>query len=222
MFRYSLLLIILLSTACRDAESTKVLETNKAVEGIDENAYQAMEREWVDTLRDQWQKPYEVIAQFGNLKNKKIMDLGSGAGYFTIKLAEKGAEVIAAEVNPSFLHFIDSLKIPLGFSSIETRLVPYDHPNLRPNEVDGVLLVNVYYQMENRNHYFKHVLKGLKANGKLIIAEHFPDKCMDKMPPAKIRISPEKIKEEIATCGFSSIEIKTNVLECQYLVIATK
>ena len=50
-----------------------------------------MAKDFNDPSRDEWQKPYEVIALFGDAEGKTVLDLGAGTGYFTFKLAEQHA-----------------------------------------------------------------------------------------------------------------------------------
>ena len=59
--------------------------------------------------RDSYQEPAKVLGFIGPLEGTRILDIGSGSGYFSFKLALKGANVISADVNDDFL----------GFTSIE-------------------------------------------------------------------------------------------------------
>lgn len=52
--------------------------------------------------RDAYQQPQKVLDYLGPLVNKTIMDIGAGSGYFSVKLADKGAKVIAADVSEEF------------------------------------------------------------------------------------------------------------------------
>ncbi|MEM8939413.1 MAG: hypothetical protein AAGC64_08730 [Bacteroidota bacterium] len=47
-------------------------------------------------------KPDEIIAYLGDLNEKKIIDIGTGPGYFSFKFVEAAATVIAADVNDEF------------------------------------------------------------------------------------------------------------------------
>ena len=39
----------------------------------------------------------KILKELGNIKNKKILDVGCEAGYISIKLANKGAKVTAMD-----------------------------------------------------------------------------------------------------------------------------
>ncbi len=121
--------------------------------------------------RDNWQKPYEIIKLFGDLNGKRIMDIGAGTGYFSFKLAEKGAEVIAADVDKRFLKYIADKKVELGDSLVTTRLTEYEDPLLKEKEVDHVIIVNTYHHIDNRVEYFSKVYRGMQSKGKLMIVD---------------------------------------------------
>jgi len=56
--------------------------------------------------RDAYQQPAKVLEYIGDVTGKKILDIGAGTGYFAFKLAAKGAEVIAGDVDDRFQNFI--------------------------------------------------------------------------------------------------------------------
>ena len=58
--------------------------------------------------RDAYQQPEKVIEYLGDVDGKKVIDIGAGSGYFSVKLAANGAEVIAADVNDEFLTALDN------------------------------------------------------------------------------------------------------------------
>ena len=43
--------------------------------------------EQVERARDQWQRPNEIIQQLNVKEGSVVVDLGSGMGYFTLKLS---------------------------------------------------------------------------------------------------------------------------------------
>ena len=172
------------------------------------------------------QKPYEVIALFGDLNGKKILDIGSGSGYFTFRLAEKGANVIAGDVNDEFLDHIDKkMKDNNLFSKrIETRKLPFDNPSLSNGEVDGAIIVNTYHHIDDRVAYFSKVSDGLTRDGMLMVVDFMKKKFDNKIqgPPYKMRIASTVVIEELKKAGFDRIEVNADLLPHQYIVMAWK
>lgn len=171
--------------------------------------------------RESWQKPEEVIQLLGNLKGKTVIDIGSGTGYFSFRLANAGAQVIASDVDPRFIEFIkkrkQDRKIP--DQNLLVRQIPYDSPMISKQEADIVLLVDVYHHIENRPEYFKLVLSGLKPEGKLVVVDFKTIESPDG-PPLFMRIDAEQVKQELTAAGFKTISINTTLLPWQYIVTA--
>ena len=179
-----------------------------------------------DPSRDAWQKPDQVIALLGDIKAKTVVDIGAGSGYFTFRLAEKGARVVAADVDDDFQNFIAHKKEELDYSDDQVRLkkIPYDSPMLGTESTDAVIIVNTYHHIENRVPYFKEVYQGLTPAGVLMIVDFKKQKFDGGVPgpPLKMRISKDQVLEELEGSGFKSFEVDTDLLEYQYIVRAVK
>jgi 2-polyprenyl-3-methyl-5-hydroxy-6-metoxy-1,4-benzoquinol methylase len=171
--------------------------------------------------RDRYQEPLKVLDFIGNLKEVKIMDLGSGSGYFSFKLAKKGAIVISADVNEDFLSHIKKrlLTEPVNPGSIETRKILYDDPKLKMEEIDKVIIVNVYHHIDDRIPYLTKIRKGLKKNGEVILIDFFK-KDLPVGPPMDHKISSQEVKQDLEKSGFQSIEINESLLKYQYIIRA--
>ena len=171
--------------------------------------------------RESWQMPDSVIALLGDIEGKTIMDIGAGTGYFAFRMAEKGAKVIAADVDERFQGYIQEQKAERGDSLVSLRLLPYDNPLLEPGEVDHVIIVNTYHHIHDRIEYFKKVLEGLKPNGSLMVVDYKKEDS-PKGPPMEHRMAYEKIGNELEEVGFPNIQVDTETLAYQYILMAFK
>ena len=169
--------------------------------------------------RDAYQKPEKVLEYLGNLEGKKIMDIGAGSGYFSVKLAEKGAHVIAADVSDEFQAALKKRIADNSLENIELRKIPYDSPNLDDKEVDMVLIVNTYHHIENRSDYFLKVRKGIKPDGELVVIDFFK-KEIPVGPPVNHKVSLETVKRELEQAGYTQLDINTDLLPYQFIVRA--
>lgn len=77
-----------------------------ANEHMHKNKFETLVERFESPERQNWQKPQEVIRFLGQLKNKVVLDLGAGTGYFSFRLAPLVKTVIAADVDERFLEFI--------------------------------------------------------------------------------------------------------------------
>ena len=148
------------------------------------------------------------------------LDLASiASGYFSIKLAEKGAKVIAADVNDKFLEYIQNRIEKNNFQNIETRKIPYDSPSLTEHEVDMVLIVNTYHHIENRPEYFSKVKLGTKPDGELVIIDFFKVE-IPVGPPVNHKIAIDKVIHELKKANYTSFDINVDLLPYQYIIRA--
>lgn len=169
--------------------------------------------------RDAYQKPEKVLRYLGDIEGKTIMDIGAGSGYFSTKLANQGAYVIAADVDDEFQEIIKSKIENEGIENIELRKVEYDDALLKPNEVDMVLIVNTYHHIENRSDYFAKVKQGLKEDGELVVIDFFKSD-IPVGPPTDHKISLDEAIAELKIAGYTKFEVDVNLLPYQFIIRA--
>ena len=186
-----------------------------------ENDFEDLVQRFDDPARADWQKPDEVIAFLGDIVNNTIMDIGCGTGYFSFKLVEAGALVIAADVDDRFLSLVKEKKQESGLDDkqLSTRKLPYDSPELAASEVDMVLIVDTYHHIEDRENYFAKVKNGLKENGRLVVID-FKKEESPMGPPKKMRMSAAFVQAELEGAGFSAFSVDSLLLPYQYILIA--
>lgn len=196
---------------------------NAANKHMHKRSFEDLVKSFESEDRTKWQKPDEVIKKLGDVKDKTVMDIGSGTGYFSFKLVAQGAKVIAADVNDKFQGYIKQRKekAKLRDEQLTTRKVPFDSPDLKAEEADHVMIVDTYHHIENRIDYFKKVLVGLKAGGKLLVVD-FKKEETPHGPPLKMRLTAEEVKKELTEAGFTNIVIDNELLPYQYTVLAGK
>ncbi|MCA0131697.1 class I SAM-dependent methyltransferase [Winogradskyella alexanderae] len=169
--------------------------------------------------RDAYQKPEKVLQYLGNISDKTIMDIGAGSGYFSVKLAEKGAKVIAADVSEEFQEALKKRIENNKLENITLRKIPYNNPSLEPNEVDMVLIVNTYHHIENRSDYFAKVKTGTKSTGELVLIDFFKSET-PVGPPLDHKISIDQVITELKEAGYSNFDINVDLLPYQYIIKA--
>ena len=169
--------------------------------------------------RDAYQQPEKVLEYLGDIADKKIMDIGAGSGYFSVKLADKGAQVIAADVNEEFQAALKKRIADNNLKNIELRKIPYDSPSLATAEVDMVLIVNTYHHIENRSEYFQKVKEGTKDTGALVLIDFFKAD-VPVGPPTDHKIAIDQVVAELKAAGYSKFEVTVDLLPYQYIIQA--
>jgi ubiquinone/menaquinone biosynthesis C-methylase UbiE len=167
--------------------------------------------------RDEWQKPTEVIKFLGDLKNKTIIDIGAGTGYFEFKINEPSAKIIAADVDDRFIKYINDRIVSEKSNNISARKAEYEKPPVSEKEADIVYMIDVYHHIENRKDYFSLVKNGLKPNGEMIIID-FKKGDFEHGPPNEMKIHQQVVIDEMKLAGFELIVQDTTTLKYQYLL----
>ncbi len=173
--------------------------------------------------RDAWQKPGEVIKSLGDITNKTVVDLGCGSGYFSLRLAYVGANVVAADIDSSFLAIVEGKRVDheIDRNHLKTQLIDESRLNLANNSADIILLVNAYHHISDRVDYFSVANKVLKPNGKIVIVD-FYNIPLPVGPPVNHKVSKDQVLNELKKAGYQSIEENTDLLEYQYIITVEK
>lgn len=188
---------------------------------MNEKPFEELVKSFERPDRASWQKPEEVIARLISVKNRKVMDIGCGTGYFSFRLVDSGAIVIAADIDQRFLGYVDSVKKARNISdkSLQTRLVAPDDPKMGKREMDMVLMVNTYHHIHDRVAYFRKVKTGLKNNGFIAVVDYFK-KDLPMGPPKEMKVSSDDIIRELKMAGFQNFKVDETTLPFQYIVFA--
>jgi len=171
--------------------------------------------------RGSWQNPDLVIDKLGNLSEKIVADIGCGTGYFTFPISKKAKRVLGIDIEQRYLDYIEDRKLELPIDQahvIETRLTVENEPNLHTNEVDAILMVNVYYYLNDKFSYMKIVNNALRKNGVLVLVD-FKQGNLPVGPSGK-KNSPKEVIKNLKSAGFMDIILDFESLQYQYIITA--
>lgn len=128
----------------------------------------------VEAQRDTWQRPSDVIAELNLHEGSVVADLGSGAGYFTLKLSPivgPTGKVLAVDLRKlslSFLWIRAAIRRP---HNIHVVVGDPDDPHLASESVDAVLIANAYHEFANPGRMLEHVFQSLRPGGRVLILD---------------------------------------------------
>lgn len=158
-------------------------------------------RSFDDPARDAWQMPDRVIAALALKPGQVAADIGSGTGYFTVRLAKSSAapKVYGADIEPEMVKYLRDRAAKEGLKNVISVQAAADNPNL-PEPVDLVLIVDTYHHIGDRVTYFRNLARSLKPGGRVAIIDFRPD--APQGPPKAFRFSPDKFKAEMTNAGY--------------------
>lgn len=170
-----------------------------------------------------WQKPGLVISKLGNLSEKVVADIGAGTGYFSFRLSSKAQKVLAIEIDPRLIKYMDSTsqELPEAYRSrIETRLAKPEDPLLKENEADVVLIINTVAYISDPEAYFKILRKALKPEGQIMIIDYKMKRLPINAPPKSERIYLDVVEDLLIKTGYEVVQTDDTSLDYQYIIIA--
>lgn len=226
--RYTLIsaIVIGILSCVGDAESeeqTETPDTTIATQPV-QHGFDELSSEYYESdIRVIWQKPMLVIDLMGDLSDKTVADIGAGTGYFAFRIAGEGGHVIAIDIDPRAIEFMESEKerYPEAVQErFSTRLATPDDARIAPGEVDVILLVNTYIYINNRIQYFRKLKEGLKPGGKVIIVD-FKNEQTTIGPDLDERIALTEVQRELTEAGYAIESTDVEMLDYQYVIVAT-
>lgn len=185
--------------------------------GTTYNAIQTLNRlERVEGERDKWQRPADVIQELNLREGSVVADLGSGVGYFALKLSVtvgNSGRVLAVDILRFPLHVLASRTILERLGNIDTILGKTDDPHLPPGAVDAILVANTYHELTDSKAIVTHLFRSLKPSGRLVILDRGPGAGANESRESEAahhEIAPASVEEEILHGGFEVIKREDN------------
>ncbi len=175
-----------------------------------------------DPARAAWQKPEHVVELLELAAGMVVADVGAGTGYFEPFLSRSvapGGRVLALDVEPDMVRWMEARAAREGWDGVEPREVPADDPRLDPGSVDRVLVVDTWHHVAGRAAYAGKLFAALRPGGSVLVVD-FTAESPEGPPPA-MRLTAEEVSAELAAVGFS-IEVLAESLPHQYAVRARR
>lgn len=146
--------------------------------------------------RDRWQKPEVIIGLMGGIQGLTVADLFADDGYFTFKLIEAGANVIAVVNDQARADAINAEKLRRGLSDarLRVRVVPDGDPGIRAEEADMALIVHRFVGIVDKRSFFKRMREGLKYPRYLVMVE-WQNRETAMGPPMSERLPSDRIMD---------------------------
>jgi SAM-dependent methyltransferase len=174
-----------------------------------------------DPARDAWQKPDAVIRALALAPDALVADLGSGTGYFAVRLARAvpSGHVYGVDVEPDMVRYLTERGRREGLTNVTAvEAAPQDARLPRP--VDLVLVVNTYHHIAERSDYFGRLRRALRPGGRLAIIDFLPDAPAG--PPRHTRIPAAFVKGEMGQAGYDLLTEHTFLPYQFFLVFAPR
>jgi ubiquinone/menaquinone biosynthesis C-methylase UbiE len=137
-------------------------------------------------------------------KGGRIMDVGSGGGYFTFRFAQAvgdGGLVYAVDTDKQLL---ESIKVDCdrgGIGNVETAAADDAFREIPKHSLDMVFMRNVTHHLDDRAEYFSRIARLLKPGGRLVVIE-YDGRGFGFTRAFGHFVAPDRIIEEAEGAGF--------------------
>lgn len=169
------------------------------------------------------EQPNRLIRALRIQEGATVVDLGAGTGYFTWRLARTvGPEgrVLATDIQPEMLEMLERNMLRRKIENVETILSTELDPKLPLNEVDLVLLVDVYHELAYPLRTMEAVRRSLRPGGRLVVVEYRKeDPDIPIHPLHKMTVG--EVRQEIEPVGFTFTEL-LDFLPSQHVLVFTR
>jgi cyclopropane fatty-acyl-phospholipid synthase-like methyltransferase len=170
-----------------------------------------------DPKRDEWQKPHEVLMALSLKPDARVADIGSGTGYFTVRLAHHvpNGRVYGVDLEPDMVKYLAERAKKAGLKNVTSILGTSESPKL-PAKVDLVLMVDVFHHISDRDRYFKNLKGSLNPAGQIAIIDF--NQASPIGPPSADRIPADQVKAEMSAAGYT-VATEHTFLPNQYFLV---
>jgi len=183
----------------------------------DPQAYVAMLE---DPARDAYQKPDEVLRALALRPGEAVADVGSGSGYFALRLAAavgSSGRVYAVDVDPGMVRHLNKRVRDAGVDNVRSVLAAPDDPLLPDASVDRFFVCDTWHHIEDQAKYLALMKKMLRPGGEVVMID-FKKEATPMGPPLEMRIARDPLVRQMQAAGFR-LAAEHSFLPYQYFLV---
>ncbi|MBR2119052.1 MAG: class I SAM-dependent methyltransferase [Afipia sp.] len=167
---------------------------------------------WWEAL---WPDPARVLELVGLRPGMDVIDLCSGDGWFTLKIAQVARHVISIDLDQQLL---DTARVRLAESGAANCSFvagdAYDVAALVPSKADFVFLANVFHGVPDRTRLARTVRDTLAPGGRFAIVnwharprEETTVLGEPREPATELRLTPEQTIQSVEAAGLKLVRV---------------
>lgn len=169
--------------------------------------------------REVEEQPRRIITALSLQPNDIVADIGAGTGYLSFKIAPlvPQGKVLAVDIQPEMLDVIKFLRQEDHITNVQPILATPTNPNLSPESVNLVLMVDAYHEFEYPREVMEGVTKALKPGGRVVLVEYRAENPFVFIKPLH-KMTQKQVIKEMQAVGLIWQETK-NLLPQQHLMV---
>jgi ubiquinone/menaquinone biosynthesis C-methylase UbiE len=170
-----------------------------------------------DPGRDEWQRPDVVLAALGITQASVVCEIGTGTGYFALRLAKLAAWVYAIDVEPQLLSLLRERAASAGVHNLTPVLGQPLDPLIPPATCDLILTVNAFHHVPEKAAYLRRLRTSLRPGGRVAIID-FHKRELPVGPPVDHKLARDECLAQIHAAGLR-VQRELELLPYQYFFV---
>jgi len=169
--------------------------------------------------RDQEENASLSFRQLKLQPGMTVCDLGCGNGYWTLPMAREvgsNGRVLAVDIQAEMLQKLRERSAQFNYTHIEPIRSTVSDPRLPENQVDLLLMVDVYHEFSHPESMLWGIRRSLKSNGVVALLEYREEDPRVPIKPLH-KMSKNQILKEYKENGFKLVR-EFNELPWQHLM----
>jgi predicted methyltransferase len=167
-------LLVVLSSSLAQAQSTPPASSQQAAPRKTSEPYKGDLSIFDSPGRDERLQINRVMEILAITPGKTVADIGAGSGWFTVRAARRVTEtgtVYAVDINPEATRYIDKRVQKERLHNVKTILSKSDDPQLPANQIDAVLLLKTYHEVDKPVALLRTLRTSLRPGAKVGIID---------------------------------------------------
>ena len=165
--------------------------------------------EWlIRNEREREERCSLMLANLGIKPGMTVCDMGCGNGFYALQMAKMvgpRGQVLGVDIQPEMLKFLRDRMEQKNINNVTPILGSLHDPRLPKNQVDLVLLVDVYHEFSHPEPMLKAIRESLSPTGVVALLEY---RSEDPKVPIKLlhKMSKKQIMKEFPPNGFKLVK----------------
>jgi predicted methyltransferase len=141
-----------------------------------------------EEARDRIGEAEQVMALAGVKPGMSVADVGSGEGYYTVRLARvvgPRGRVLAEDIDADAIDALGERVQRERFDNVAVKLGAPDNPMLPARSFDRIFLVHMYHEVTDPYAFLWHLREAVKPGGEVILVDSDRPVKNHGIPPAR-------------------------------------
>jgi cyclopropane fatty-acyl-phospholipid synthase-like methyltransferase len=169
------------------------------------------------------EKPEELLDLLGINEGDVVADIGAGAGFFSLRAAERvgrTGKVLAVDIQSEMIDGLKMMMKTFGHDNIVPILGHVDDPKLPPDSVDHVLIVIAYHEFSHPVEMMRHIRDAMKRDAQMLLVEYKAENPDSRVQPLH-KMTEAAIMTEIPALGFRRDRV-IDIIPSQHVFVFKK